>query len=103
MSNKHQQKGFKGTEVTGKCVPVHMQRMLYGGKLLKSDYDVISLPHGVTISLIIMLCGGGSNCDICYETGSLHVCSECDQVLCTDCNNKVHKHPKRSHHITIVR
>ena len=76
-----------------------VQQLLYGNKLIQSSSDVERLPNEAAITLKLKLLGGG-NCDICYSNSVLHVCDECDQMLCTECNDRVHQHPKRMHHKT---
>ena len=75
-------------------IPPNIQQFLSTGKLVKCDNDV---RKDSNLSLKIRLCGG-SNSDICYSSGSLFICKECDQTLCSECNNRVHQHPKRAHH-----
>ena len=41
-----------------------------------------------------------SICDICDDPG-VYSCSQCNQVTCTECCNRVHKHPKRHSHSPI--
>ena len=76
-----------------------VQQLLYGNKLIQSSSDVERLPNEATITLKLKLLGGG-NCDICYSNSVLHVCDECDQTLCTECNDRVDQHPKRTLHKT---
>ena len=76
-----------------------VQQLLYGNKLIQSSSDIERLPNEATITLKLKLLGGG-NCDICYSNSVLHVCDECDQMLCTECNDRVRQHPKRTLHKT---
>ncbi len=41
--------------------------------------------------------GGGNECNVCFDESQLY-CSECGQHLCNECSERVHRHPKRSHH-----
>ena len=77
-------------------IPPNMQQLLANRKLVKSSSD---LTKNSTLNLKVKLCGGG-NCDICYISGSLFICKECEQTLCAECNARVHQHPKRTHHKT---
>ena len=39
------------------------------------------------------------DCDICGHENILLICKLCDnKILCKDCDEQWHKHPKRSHH-----
>ena len=78
-------------------IPPELQQVLYGTKLLQSQSDLQDLPDEATVSLKLKVVGGG-NCDICYSAGLLYECAECDQLLCTECKDRVHRHPKRAHH-----
>ena len=77
-------------------IPPNMQQLLANRKLVKSSSD---LTENSTLNLKVRLCGDG-NCDICYISGSLFICKECEQTLCAECNARVHQHLKRTHHKT---
>ena len=75
-------------------IPPNTQQFIAGTKLVTSSADI---KDNSTLTLKIKLCGG-SNCDICYSSGSLFICKECKQTLCVECSGRVHQHPKRAHH-----
>ena len=62
-------------------IPPNMQQLLANRKLVKSSSD---LTKNSTLNLKVKLCGGG-NCDICYISGSLFICKECEQTTNTVC------------------
>ena len=74
-------------------IPPSTQQIMAGTKIVTSSTDI----NNSTLNLKIKLCGG-SNCDICYSSGSLFICKECKQTLCYECNDRVHQHPKRANH-----
>lgn len=79
-------------------IPQCHQKLYSCGKHLSDDHQLVSLPSGSNIDLLIHLKGGGSNCEICYEAGEYR-CEQCSQnILCKECCDRMHKHPSRTSH-----
>ena len=79
-------------------IPPSHQRLYTQGKLLSDDNQLASLHTESNIQLLMHLKGGGSNCEICNDTGE-YKCEQCFQnILCKECCNRMHKHPSRMSH-----
>ena len=85
-------------QLHAKCgIPLNFQCIYHANRLIK-DCDVLqTIPSGSFLTMNIGLLGGSSECDVCFEE-SQYFCPQCKQHLCSDCNTKVHRHPKRLNH-----
>lgn len=73
------------------------QKLMYNNKII-TDQTLLDIVCGGNLLLTLGLHGGSGECDICFSDGSF-MCADCNnQITCKDCCDRVHKHPRRSHH-----
>ena len=81
-------------------IKCEIQQFFLGRKLLVDQQTVNELPKEphIIIDLKFRLLGGPNYfCDVCDDP-AVFTCFQCNQVTCTECCNRVHKHPKRNSH-----
>ena len=81
-------------------IPPNLQHIYHTNHVINDCHALQNLPNESNLTINVGIKGGGKECDVCFDKGQ-YFCSKCNQNLCTDCNNKVHRHPKRANHSPI--
>jgi len=74
-----------------------MQCLLYKNRLVEGNSTLNNIPDYSNLFLIIQGYGGYPECEMCFGESNFF-CADCGQYLCRECNERVHRHPKRKHH-----
>lgn len=79
-----------------KCgIPTSKQYLFYQNKPLHKTTNVTD---GSNVHVLLKLCGGNEECEICSFPGEFR-CSECnEQITCRECCEHIHKHPRKVNH-----
>ena len=73
-----------------------VQRLMHQQKLITSDQALLELGPNCNLFLTVALRGGSGECDVCFSKGEF-TCAECEnQIMCKECCERVHKHPRRA-------
>ena len=76
-----------------------MIKLLFRNVQIQTNKDIEILPSEANIHLKLDLFGnGGQECDTCGINNATMYCSDCNQFFCSECYDRVHRHPKRTSH-----
>ena len=78
-------------------IPKIMIKLLFRNKQIQANKDIDMLPSEANIYLKLDLFGG-QDYDICGINNATMYCSDCNHFFCSECCDRVHRHPKRTTH-----
>ena len=78
-------------------VPKVMIKLLFRNIQIQTNEDIEILPSEANVHLKLDLFGG-QECDTCGINNATMYCSDCNQFFCSECCDRVHRHPKHTSH-----